>query len=84
VNAICPGIANTEMVTGPEGTLAKLSEMLGISPENVWDQILKKMSLQERLIEPEEVAALALYLASDDARGITGQSINVCAGSNMT
>jgi NAD(P)-dependent dehydrogenase (short-subunit alcohol dehydrogenase family) len=84
VNAICPGIANTEMVMGPEGTLAKLSEMLGISPENLWDQILKKMSLQERLIEPEEVAALALYLASDDARGITGQSINVCAGSNMT
>jgi NAD(P)-dependent dehydrogenase (short-subunit alcohol dehydrogenase family) len=84
VNAICPGVANTDMVTGPEGTLAKLSEMLGMSPEDVWEQILKKMSVQERLIEPEEIAALALYLASDDARGITGQSINVCGGSNMT
>jgi len=84
VNAICPGIANTEMVTGPEGTLTKLSEMLGMSREDVWEQILKKMSLQERLIEPEEVAALALYLASEDARGITGQSINVCGGTNMT
>jgi len=84
VNAICPGIANTEMVTGPEGTLTRLSEMLGMSREDVWEQILKKMSLQERLIEPEEVAALALYLASEDARGITGQSINVCGGANMT
>ena len=84
VNAICPGIADTEMITGPEGTLTRLSEMLGISREDVWEQILKKMSLQERLIEPEEVAALALYLASEDARGITGQSINVCGGANMT
>jgi NAD(P)-dependent dehydrogenase (short-subunit alcohol dehydrogenase family) len=84
VNAICPGIANTEMVTGPEGTLTKLSEMLGMSAEDIWEQLLKKMSLQERLIEPEEVAALAVYLASDEARGITGQSLNICGGSNMT
>ncbi|MEW6554737.1 MAG: SDR family NAD(P)-dependent oxidoreductase [Actinomycetota bacterium] len=83
VNAICPGIANTEMITGPEGTLTRLSEMLGMSREDVWEQVLRKMSLQERLIEPEEIAALAVYLASDDARGITGQSINVCGGANM-
>jgi NAD(P)-dependent dehydrogenase (short-subunit alcohol dehydrogenase family) len=83
VNAICPGIANTEMVTGPEGTMARLSEMLGISREDVWEQLLKKISLQERLIEPEEIAAMAVYLASEEARGITGQSINVCGGANM-
>ncbi len=63
--------------------MTRLSEMLGMSREDVWEQILKKMSLQERLIEPEEIAALAVYLASDDARGITGQSINVCGGANM-
>ncbi len=83
VNAICPGIADTDMVTGPEGTIARLSEMLGMSKEDVWDQLLKKMSLQERLIEPEEIAAMAVYLASEDARGITGQSINVCGGAIM-
>ncbi|RJP30977.1 MAG: SDR family oxidoreductase [Actinobacteria bacterium] len=83
VNAICPGIANTEMVTGSEGTIARLSEMLGMSREEVWEQLLKKMSLQERLIEPEEIAAMAVYLASREARGITGQAINVCGGANM-
>jgi NAD(P)-dependent dehydrogenase (short-subunit alcohol dehydrogenase family) len=83
VNAICPGIADTDMVTGPEGSMAKLSEMLGISKEEVWEQFMKKMSLQERLIEPDEIAAMAVYLASDDARGITGQAMNVCGGTIM-
>jgi len=39
------------------------------------------MSVQRRIIEPEEIADMAVYLASDAARGITGQAINVCAGS---
>jgi NAD(P)-dependent dehydrogenase (short-subunit alcohol dehydrogenase family) len=38
---------------------------------------------QERLIEPEEVADLALFLATDAARGITGQSINICGGMSL-
>jgi len=38
------------------------------------------MSAQRRLITPEEVAALALLLASEDGRGITGQAINVDGG----
>lgn len=81
VNAICPGITNTDMITGPEGTMTKIAELLGITPEEVWEQIYKKQSLQERLLEPEEIASMAVFLASDDARGITGQSINVCGGS---
>ena len=35
---------------------------------------------QRRFVEPCEVANLVLYLSSDDAKGITGQSINLCAG----
>jgi NAD(P)-dependent dehydrogenase (short-subunit alcohol dehydrogenase family) len=82
-NAICPGIADTEMVTGPEGTITSLSRMLNIPPEEVWEKFMKPMSMQGRLIEPEEIAAMALYLASDEARGITAQAINVCGGSEM-
>ena len=36
-----------------------------------------------RLLEPEEIAELAVYLASDDARGMTGQSLNLSGGSTM-
>jgi len=36
--------------------------------------------LQQRVLEPAEVAAMAVYLASDDARGITGQAFNICGG----
>ena len=35
---------------------------------------------QRRFVRPEEVAKLVKYLISDDAKGITGQSINLCAG----
>ena len=83
VNAICPGLTNTDIMTGPEGNIAKLSEMLGKSRKEVWDEIYRPLILQERMLEPEEIAAMALYLASDDARGITGQSINVCGGTIM-
>ena len=37
-------------------------------------------NLQKRVLEPEEVAAMAVYLASQDARGITGQAFNLCGG----
>lgn len=35
---------------------------------------------QRRFVSPDEVAALVKYLISDEAKGITGQSINLCAG----
>ena len=35
---------------------------------------------QRRFVEPKEIASLAAYLISEEAKGITGQSINLCAG----
>lgn len=35
---------------------------------------------QKRFVEPKEIAGLIKYLISDEAKGITGQSINLCAG----
>ena len=36
--------------------------------------------MEIRFVKPEEVAKLCKYLISEDAKGITGQSINLCAG----
>jgi NAD(P)-dependent dehydrogenase (short-subunit alcohol dehydrogenase family) len=80
VNAICPGYVDTEMTSrGVE----RITSRTGRSAEEALEA-LKKMSPQNRLATPEEVAALALLLASDEGRGINGQGINVDGGSVPT
>jgi len=76
VNAICPGYVDTEMTSrGVENIAART----GISPEEA-TEALKRMSPQNRMVTAEEVAALALLLASEEGRGINGQAINVDGG----
>jgi NAD(P)-dependent dehydrogenase (short-subunit alcohol dehydrogenase family) len=76
VNAICPGYVDTEMTSrGIENIVAKT----GKSAEDALEA-LKRMSPQNRMVTGEEVAALALLLASEDGRGINGQAINVDGG----
>jgi NAD(P)-dependent dehydrogenase (short-subunit alcohol dehydrogenase family) len=81
-NAICPGVTDTEMITGKGGAMAQLVE-LGEQSGSSMEEIAEKYipSLQKRLMDPQEIADMAVYLASDAARGITGQAINVCGGS---
>jgi len=79
VNAVCPFFADTDMFRGPGGYLAQMSKMAGLSEKEVQDKVVGR-SLQQRVLEPAEVAAMALYLASDDARGVTGQAFNICGG----
>ena len=76
VNAICPGYVDTEMT---ERGIANIVAKTGKSAKNALDA-LKKMSPQNRLIAAEEVAALAVLLASEEGRGINGQAINVDGG----
>ena len=76
VNAICPGYVDTEMVSRG---IEQITKKTGRSAEEALDA-LKKMSPQNRLVTPEEVAAVALLLASEEGRGITGQGINVDGG----
>ena len=79
VNAICPGYVDTPMT---DGSVANIVRRTGMSQDQA-RETLAKTSPQNRLIEPDEVAALAVYLAQDSARGITGQAINVDGGSVM-
>jgi NAD(P)-dependent dehydrogenase (short-subunit alcohol dehydrogenase family) len=76
VNAICPGYVDTEMVTrGVE----RITTRTGRSAEEALDY-LKKMNPQNRLVTADEVAALALLLASEAGRGINGQGLNIDGG----
>jgi len=76
VNAVCPGYVDTEMTTR---AVENIEARTGRSAAESLAAI-KGMSPQQRLVTPEEVAALALLLASEDGRGITGQAINVDGG----
>ena len=77
VNAICPGYVDTEMTSrGIENIVAKTGKSAGQALK-----MLESMSPQNRLVTAEEVAALAVLLASEDGRGINGQAINVDGGS---
>src|SRR5581483_5576035 len=79
VNAICPAYVDTPMT---DGTVANMTARTKMSEEEA-REFLAKLSPQNRLITPEEVAHVALMLIDDEARGITGQAINVDGGTVM-
>ena len=76
VNAICPGYVDTDMTTRG---IENITKKTGRSAEEALAS-LERMNPQNRLITSEEVAALALLLASEEGRGINGQAINVDGG----
>ncbi|HEX7315526.1 MAG TPA: SDR family NAD(P)-dependent oxidoreductase [Pyrinomonadaceae bacterium] len=80
VNAVCPGYVDTDMTTR---AVENIQARTGRSAADALEAI-KRMSPQQRLVTPEEVAALALLLASHDGRGITGQAINVDGGTILS
>lgn len=79
VNAICPGYVNTPMT---ESAIENIASRTGMDQDQARES-LEKVSPQKRLIEPEEVAAIAVMLARDISKGITGQAINVDGGTVM-
>ncbi|MGH7801517.1 MAG: SDR family oxidoreductase [Thermodesulfobacteriota bacterium] len=52
----------------------------GILREEVIEKLILAEAPMKRLLEPEEIADLAVYLASDSARGITGAAITIDEG----
>lgn len=80
VNAICPGYVNTPMI---DGMITNIVARTGKTETQV-REAMEKTSLQQRLLEPEEVAALAVFLAQDMSKGITGQAINIDGGGVMS
>ncbi len=79
VNAICPGWVDTDMT---QASIARIVEKTGRPAADV-RRAFEEMSPQKRLIHPEEIASVAVFLAGDDASGITGQAIDVDGGEVM-
>ncbi|WP_391119601.1 3-hydroxybutyrate dehydrogenase [Psychrobacillus sp. L3] len=77
VNAICPGYVDTELVRNQFVDLAKTRN---IQVEQVLEEILYPLVPQKRLLDVQEITDLALYIASDSARGMTGQAIILDGG----
>lgn len=76
VNSICPGVTRTELAQ----TIMELqSEKEGRSLADIEAQAVKGIPIG-RMNEPEDIAEMAVFLASSAARNITGQSINVDGG----
>jgi NAD(P)-dependent dehydrogenase (short-subunit alcohol dehydrogenase family) len=76
VNAICPGYVDTPMT---DTSIENMIKRTGMTEEKA-REFLAQTSPQNRLIEPEEVAAIAVFLAQESSKGITGQSINIDGG----
>lgn len=77
VNAICPAYVRTPLV---EAQIADQSRTLGLPENEVVQRVMLEPAAVKRLIEPEEVAELALYLASDRAGAITGGAFTIDGG----
>ena len=79
VNAVCPGWVETDMAReGLEG----MAKAMGKSFEEARAVALSAVPMG-RMSQPEDVAAFVRWLASDDARGVTGQALDINNGAWM-
>ncbi|MFT7597567.1 MAG: NAD(P)-dependent dehydrogenase (short-subunit alcohol dehydrogenase family) [Acidimicrobiales bacterium] len=76
VNAICPGVTRTALF---DQVIDELVDRLGGSREDAEARAVRSIPLR-RANDPEDIASLAVYLASEAARNVTGQSWNVDGG----
>jgi NAD(P)-dependent dehydrogenase (short-subunit alcohol dehydrogenase family) len=76
VNAICPGVTRTAL---SDANLATRAQQEGVTLEEMERRRASVIPLQ-RANDPEDIGAMAVFLASPGARNITGQSYNVDGG----
>jgi NAD(P)-dependent dehydrogenase (short-subunit alcohol dehydrogenase family) len=79
VNALCPGFTETDMATR---AISVIEAETGRSATEA-RAALERLNPQNRLTQPEEVAAMAAFLCRPEAEGITGQSLIIAGGEVM-
>ena len=78
-NSVCPTFVRTEMT---KHSVQKIVELTGKTPLEA-EQALANQSALNRLLEPQEVAAAVVYLSSDLAGAVNGQSIIIDGGTTQ-
>jgi NAD(P)-dependent dehydrogenase (short-subunit alcohol dehydrogenase family) len=80
VNAVCPGYVDTPLT---DASVSNMVARTGMSEAQAraW---LAQTSPQNRLISPEEVASVVVFLALESSRGISGQALNLDGGKMMS
>ena len=76
VNAVCPGYTRTAIIERAVETIATRTGRDVAAAEEVFTSA----NPQKRLIEPEEVAGAVAWLASPEARSVTGVALSVSGG----
>jgi 3-hydroxybutyrate dehydrogenase len=76
-NCVNPGYVRTPLV---EKQIADQAKVHGIPEGDVVEKVMLTESAIKRLVEPGEVASLVRWLASDDARMVTGASYTMDGG----
>ncbi len=76
-NAVLPGPTRTALI---EKQLPKLAEQDGTSVEEALNHHILGAQWMKRLLEPSEIAAACVFLASDGAAAITGEALAVTGG----
>ncbi|HMB15977.1 MAG TPA: 3-hydroxybutyrate dehydrogenase [Pelovirga sp.] len=77
VNSVCPGYVRTPLVDNQIEDQAKTH---GISREEVLEKVLLKKQAIKRMVEPDELGEVVVFLCSDAARCITGSTMTVDCG----
>ena len=77
VNAICPGATRGDRI---ERVIQGQADSQGISFEEAKERVFSEDAALGRLVEPEDVAGMVAYLASERGRHVTAQDVNVDGG----
>jgi NAD(P)-dependent dehydrogenase (short-subunit alcohol dehydrogenase family) len=84
VNTVCPGVIWTPMWEKGASVLSQsYPPFKGMPPDEVFEAIVQNMIPMKRPQTPEDIGNAVVFLASDDAKEITGQAINVDGGAHF-
>ena len=77
VNAVCPGYVDTALV---QDQLVAIAKHRNIPVAKVLEEVIYPLVPQKRLLAVSEITAYVLFLAGEDAIGITGQAVVIDGG----